>query len=179
VFITHIHGDHQLGILKFMAERDKLLKEGESNRLFVVTPSPMMPWMQAFVSDTLLHPDQTILVQSKHLNPEQCYYYQLFDPSDYRDVQASEIMDKEDARPLLGPDACQPLTKEEVDERIASFVPSDPSALEMLAEVASVGIDKIVAVEVNHCPQSYACCLIGDVFKPNGKILYSGDTTPC
>ena len=27
VFITHIHGDHQLGILKFMYERDKLLQE--------------------------------------------------------------------------------------------------------------------------------------------------------
>lgn len=27
VFITHIHGDHQLGILKLMSERDKLLAE--------------------------------------------------------------------------------------------------------------------------------------------------------
>ena len=25
VFITHIHGDHQLGILKIMLERDRLL----------------------------------------------------------------------------------------------------------------------------------------------------------
>jgi ribonuclease Z len=25
VFITHIHGDHQLGIIKIMAERDKLI----------------------------------------------------------------------------------------------------------------------------------------------------------
>lgn len=25
VFITHIHGDHQLGIIKIMAERDRLL----------------------------------------------------------------------------------------------------------------------------------------------------------
>jgi ribonuclease Z len=26
VFITHIHGDHQLGIIKILAERDRLLR---------------------------------------------------------------------------------------------------------------------------------------------------------
>ena len=39
-----------------------------------------------------------------------------------------------------------------------------------------MGIDKIIAVEVNHCPQSYACLLTSI---QHGNILYSGDTTPC
>ena len=41
-------------------------------------------------------------------------------------------------------------------------------------------IDKIIAVEVNHCPQSYACLLVAkEGFGKGGKIIYSGDTTPC
>lgn len=29
VFITHIHGDHQLGILKILSERDKLFSNSK------------------------------------------------------------------------------------------------------------------------------------------------------
>jgi len=39
VFITHIHGDHQLGVLKFLCERDKLLKERYSTKL--MTPNAL------------------------------------------------------------------------------------------------------------------------------------------
>jgi ribonuclease Z len=40
----------------------------------------------------------------------------------------------------------------------------------------SMGLRKVIAVEVDHCPQSYACLLLSE----NGdKIVYSGDTLPC
>ena len=48
VFITHIHGDHQLGILKILSERDKLFTNSEEavdQKIFVVTPLPMLEWM--------------------------------------------------------------------------------------------------------------------------------------
>jgi ribonuclease BN (tRNA processing enzyme) len=39
-----------------------------------------------------------------------------------------------------------------------------------------LGLEKVIAVEVDHCPQSYGCLLLG----ANGdKIVYSGDTLPC
>ena len=39
-----------------------------------------------------------------------------------------------------------------------------------------MGHIKIIAVEVDHCPQSYGCLLVSD----NGdKIVYSGDALPC
>ena len=46
IFITHIHGDHQLGVLRIMSERDKLLSGVEiDNELFIVTPEPMWDYM--------------------------------------------------------------------------------------------------------------------------------------
>jgi ribonuclease BN (tRNA processing enzyme) len=48
VFITHIHGDHQLGVIKIMLERDLLMQAlpvEQRTTLYIVTPSPMMDWM--------------------------------------------------------------------------------------------------------------------------------------
>ena len=43
-----------------------------------------------------------------------------------------------------------------------------------------MNINKILAVEVDHCPQSYACLISADShFGPGNKIVYSGDTRPC
>lgn len=38
------------------------------------------------------------------------------------------------------------------------------------------GIDRMLAIEVDHCPQSYACLIDSDI---HGKLVYSGDTLPC
>ena len=38
------------------------------------------------------------------------------------------------------------------------------------------GLSKIIAFEVDHCPQSYGCLLLTE---NNEKICYSGDTLPC
>jgi ribonuclease BN (tRNA processing enzyme) len=52
IFITHIHGDHQLGVLKIMLERDRLLppvdptRNDSDKKLYIVTPTPMMAWME-------------------------------------------------------------------------------------------------------------------------------------
>ena len=41
-------------------------------------------------------------------------------------------------------------------------------------------IQKVIAFEVNHCPQSYGCLLYSDKqFGKGNKIIYSGDAMPC
>ena len=72
IFITHIHGDHQLGVLKLLSERDSLDPE---DKVFVVTPSPMMEWMKLFCKDSLTYKNKVELIDSSTLNPEKNYYY--------------------------------------------------------------------------------------------------------
>ena len=75
-----MHGDHQLGILKIIFERDQLLEQVDSNdKLFVMVPFPMMEWMKEFVKDSLKYPEMVVLVSTSNLNPEDKYYYQMDD----------------------------------------------------------------------------------------------------
>lgn len=75
VFITHLHGDHQLGVLKFLVERDKLISS-KDDVLYLVAPWPMREWLDLFIEDSLKHPDCVKLITSNNLNPERSYFYQ-------------------------------------------------------------------------------------------------------
>lgn len=63
VFITHIHGDHQLGIIKIMCERDRLLNGYDpNNKLYVVLPIPMMKYIKYYIKEVLKYPEMVVLV---------------------------------------------------------------------------------------------------------------------
>ena len=54
-----------------MYERDLLLtQEDDGNKLYVITPLPMMAWMKIFVRDSLKYPNMVVLVPSNNINPE-------------------------------------------------------------------------------------------------------------
>jgi hypothetical protein len=91
-----------------------------------------------------------VLIPSTALNPEDSFYYQHFDfVNDYKGI-------KEDtSKPLL--DKCE---KKDTSKLIEEFNPSDPSVQEMWKTIEQVGLKKIIAVEVDHCPQSYGCLLV-------------------
>ena len=60
-----------------------MAEEGAAeNKIYVVTPSPMMSWMEAFVGESLKHPGLVVLVPAENLNPENEYYYESNLPPD-------------------------------------------------------------------------------------------------
>ena len=50
IFITHIHSDHNLGILDLISERNKLMKKyNREDKLFLIIPFNVLPWFKSYV----------------------------------------------------------------------------------------------------------------------------------
>jgi hypothetical protein len=55
---------------------------------------------------------------------------------------------------------CEVLSAEEVKTRIHNFVPNFEETKEMYKVLKNeVGIDYLLAIEVDHCPYSFACLI--------------------
>jgi ribonuclease BN (tRNA processing enzyme) len=114
VFITHIHGDHQLGILKILTERDRLITEETKKfgKIYAVIPTPLIEFFNHFIDENIQHKDMVVLVPSAQLNPESHYYYQT-KITDYFGIQP------EDSLPHA--EFCNPVEFPEIDKRIKQF----------------------------------------------------------
>ena len=102
----------------------------------------MLEWMEMFRVDNLKHPDCVLLVSSSIINPEKVYYYQKFKNSQI-------ILDTNRKHS----DFCLPLEIEDVNKKLKNFVPTTNAVKEMWEVLnTSMSFEKIVAVEVDHCP---------------------------
>ena len=87
--------------------------------MYVVTPNPMLEWMQLYINDQLKHPECVVLVPSHELNPENEYYYQSFD--DWNQPINKGI--DGDHRKLTNR-KCQKKNKKQIDEILNNFKPT-------------------------------------------------------
>lgn len=67
---------------------------------------------------------------------------------------------------------------------IAAHHPKTKEGLEFEAMLRdSMSVSKVIAVETDHCTESYGCLIISDKERGDGdgfgRIFYSGDTNPC
>ena len=111
----------------------------------------MFEWLESFCKEHLLHQDMIILIPTHHMNPEQFYYYQKFEY-----YQVKPMTDRENS------DFCEPLDISEMTKKIDSFAPKGRDDIAEMWTVLreDMEFEKVIAVEVDHCPQSYACLLV-------------------
>ena len=78
VYITHLHGDHSLGLLRILEERDLInaqLPEAERTKIFVIVPECLLVWVKLHLK-SFACPELNVVIQNHMLNPEKYYYYQ-------------------------------------------------------------------------------------------------------
>lgn len=113
-----------------------------------------------------------VLVPSNDLNPEPEFYYQ-------QEERVKGQFESSIPRPK-----CPERTFEEANKLIAAHKPTTQAALDFEAMLnTTMNVSKILAVEVDHCTESFGCLIISQRERGDqdgfGRIFYSGDTNPC
>lgn len=87
IFITHMHGDHHLGTLKMLSERDKALcelfspeeieKQKSKFKIYVIIPYFMEKWIRLGI-EHMKHKDLVEIIHLHELNPEPKMHYEAY-----------------------------------------------------------------------------------------------------
>jgi len=163
IFITHMHGDHQIGLSKVLLERDLAIQNAfnaefvsenkEHFEIFVVIPYFMQEFLN-LMTQSFEYPELVVLIPSDLLNPEPEKHYIVQDP-----VKFCTPREKVD---------CVEMTKEECQKRVEKMESEYGELAQRFQKVVQekLGLIRVHAVEAFHCYEAYGCM----VEAPNWKV---------
>lgn len=159
IFVSHIHGDHHLGLIRIIQQRRKLLMQEQqqqsSNELLVIGPWFLLKW----IGDYSLFCEKTIydFCNSKEFSSHP--------------FRRSPSPNPQRPPPLTALDIPPPTL---ADTPPAAVLTDTPTLLPQ--QLAEAGMVRVTTVPVKHCAQSYGIVLD---HKDGWRLVYSGDTRPC
>lgn len=162
IWISHIHGDHQIGLIRLLAQRCKLLKGTAHEPLVVIGPWPLKRFLDGYIVEDL----DLQFLDCRHTTEDSLDGFES---------------NQQHSTPQSSPDF----------ESINGYAGSETSinipTLKKLKKIlGEAGLEALISFPVMHCPQAFGVALkaadrintVGETI-PGWKIVYSGDTRPC
>ncbi|CAI2384760.1 unnamed protein product [Moneuplotes crassus] len=166
VWITHMHGDHCMGISKIFHERalaiqklfsaEDIEKNQDEFTIYACVPY----FLENLIKDI---PFVKVIPTSK-LNPETEKYYFNDDPFEVNECKPKNV------------EGCVQKSYEECLQNIQQMEDNFDEDTRQFYQVlnSKLGIKRIYGVEAFHCYEAYGCVVEAE----DWRILYSGDTMP-
>lgn len=162
IWISHIHGDHQIGLIRLLAQRRKLLKGTAHEPLIVIGPWPLKRFLDSYIIEDL----DLLFLDCRHTTEDSLDAFQS-------NQQRSTPQNSSDFEIING----------YAGSETSINIPTLKKLKKILGEA---GLEALISFPVVHCPQAFGVALkaadristVGETI-PGWKIVYSGDTRPC
>ncbi|KAK8527370.1 hypothetical protein V6N13_085203 [Hibiscus sabdariffa] len=173
VWISHIHADHHVGLVRILALRRDLLKGVPHDPLIVIGPSQLKHFLDAY--QRLEDLDMQFL-DNKATTAASWETFEF---------------DNEPNKAVTSTSSLEESCLQGSSKRLKLSVPVDNVAtfalLNRLKNVLNkAGLERLISFPVVHCPEAFGVVLkaadrINSIGKaiPGWKVVYSGDTRPC
>ena len=159
IYVTHIHYDHNLGLMKILREADKAVHEHiqttkdklEDYILYLILPKTYESYMkQSINNQDLIYKSRICTVVAKDLNPDPEFHY-------YEDI----------SHPVKF------FTPEEIERRVNELYKKQKELEDLVKN--KLKLKSLYGFETYHCRESQGIVLQGT----NWRIVYTGDTAKC
>ncbi|CAI2384764.1 unnamed protein product [Moneuplotes crassus] len=166
VWITHMHGDHCMGLSKIFYERSLAIEKLFSQSEIEESPGEFIIYacVPYFLEDLIKDIPFVKVILTFKLNPETEKYFYNDDPAVAIECTPQNV------------EGCVPKSYEECLQNIQNMEDNFEPALKQFYSFLNekLGIKRIYGVEAFHCYEAYGCMVEAE----DWRILYSGDTMP-
>ncbi|KAG4161433.1 hypothetical protein ERO13_D01G054332v2 [Gossypium hirsutum] len=185
IWISHIHADHHVGLVRVLTLRRDLLKGVSHDPLIVLGPSQLKRFLDAY--QRLEDLDMQFLDNKA----TTLFSWETFELDNESNKNNELVIERDEDVKNGNLTSCRESCSQGSSKRLKISVPVAKietfALLNRLKKVLNeAGIERLISFPVVHCPESFGVVLkaadrINSIGKaiPGWKVVYSGDTRPC
>ncbi|PPD78414.1 hypothetical protein GOBAR_DD24665 [Gossypium barbadense] len=185
IWISHIHADHHVGLVRVLTLRRDLLKGVSHDPLIVLGPSQLKRFLDAY--QRLEDLDMQFLDNKA----TTLFSWETFELDNESNKNNELVIERDEDVKNGNLTSCRESCSQGSSKRLKiSVTVAKIETFALLNRLKKVlneaGIERLISFPVVHCPESFGVVLkaadrINSIGKaiPGWKVVYSGDTRPC